>query len=212
MRFKDNAAAANVIEPGKGTYEEIKGRWHRYFSNQGPVILELGCGRGTYTVGLAERYPNANFVGVDIKGSRLWAGSQEALQKGLSNVAFLRTDIIALDNFFAKEEVQDIYLPFPDPRPRDKEEKKRLTSPRFLDMYTRILPVGGSLHLKTDNTALFHYTLAALAKNAFKVTHSAEDVHGTLPGHDIHRQIRTPYEERFLAEGEKIKCIKAVLT
>lgn len=211
LRFQDNVAAANVIEPGKPSYHAIKGSWHDHFGNDHPIILELGCGRGTYTVALAQKYPQKNFIGVDIKGARLWAGSQAALHANLTNVAFLRTDISHLNTFFAPQEITEIYIPFPDPRPRDKEEKKRLTSPRFLSLYQELLPKGGTIHLKTDNTDLFTYTCDVWKESAFTIEAAIENVYTDLPADNIHRQIQTPYEKRFLNEGKKIKYVKGVL-
>ncbi len=143
-RFEDNALRDNVLEPGKELYDRLRGRWHAaYFPHQGPITLELGCGRAAYTLGLAQQFPDQNFVGIDIKGARLWAGSTEALQRRLQNVAFLRTQIEHLDQFFAPEEVSQIYITFPDPRPRDRDVKRRLTSPRFLALYRQLLQPGG---------------------------------------------------------------------
>lgn len=211
LHFKDNAQAANLIEPGKPLYQTIKGNWHAYFGNKNSLTLELGCGKGSYTIALARRYPARNFIGVDMKGARLWAGSQEALRDTLMNVAFLRADITHLDTFFAENEIREIYIPFPDPRPRDKEEKKRLTSPRFWEMYAQLLSVGGKVHCKTDNSALFAYTREMIKESSFKEQVVVEDVHTDLKEDDIHRVIQTPYEKRFLTEGAKIKYVRCVL-
>ena len=211
LRFQDNAAAPNVIEPGKPLYHEIKGNWHDHFGNKHPLILELGCGRGTYTIALAQRYAQKNFIGVDIKGARLWAGSQAALHNNLTNAAFLRADITHLNTFFAPKEINEIYIPFPDPRPRDKEEKKRLTSPRFLALYQKLLPKGGTIHLKTDNTNLFAYTCEVWKDSAFEIKVAVQDIYTHLPKDNIHCQVQTPYEKHFLDERKKIKYMKAVL-
>ena len=211
LRFQDNAAADNVIEPGKPSYDIIKGKWHDHFSNPYPITLELGCGRGTYTVALAQKYPDKNFIGVDVKGARLWAGSQAAMEHELTNAAFLRADISQLTTFFEAQEINEIYIPFPDPRPRDKEAKKRLTSPRFLSLYQELLPKGGTIHFKTDNTELFHYTLETWQKSAFSIDIAIQDVYSELPADNIHRQVQTPYEMRFLQEGKKIKYVMATL-
>src|SRR5690606_29644366 len=123
-----------------------------------PIVVELACGRGEFTVGLARQFPDRNFIGVDIKGSRIWKGSVTALAEGLANVAFLRSRIEELDLFFDPGEISELWITFPDPRPRDGDEKKRLTSPRFLDMYKPLIDSQGVVHLKTDNTGLFDYT------------------------------------------------------
>ena len=208
LRFQDNALAPNVIELGKPIYEEVKKRFHTYFGNKNPIILELGCGRGTYTLALAARFPEMNVIGIDVKGSRLWAGSQAAMEKKLNNAAFLRGDALQLDAFFNPGEVAAIYLPFPDPRPREKDEKKRLTSPKFLALYKKVLRKGGELHLKTDNTDLFTYSQQKLREAAFTLEVESMDVYAELPLDDWHRQVQTPYEKRFLAAGEKIKYIR----
>ena len=212
LRFEDNALADNVIEKGKPLHDKIKGQWHTHFGNNHPITLELGCGRGTYTVALAKRYPKQNFIGVDLKGSRLWAGSQQAMLDNLRNVAFLRTDIAFLTDFFDPQEVAHIYLTFPDPHPTHKGVNRRLTSPRFLALYQQLLPPQGSLHLKTDNADLLTYTRETLSQSAFQLGTMVEDVYADLPEEDIQRQIQTPYEKRFLAEGKTIKYLNASLS
>ena len=208
LHFKDNAQAANLLEPGKPLYEQVKGQWQAYLKSNNPLALELGCGRGTYTVALARRFPGCSFIGVDIKGARLWAGSQEALRDELGNAAFLRADIAHIERFFAHGEVSEIYIPFPDPRPREKESKKRLTSPRFLALYEKLLQPGGKVHLKTDNAELFAYTLEVVEESSFHIEEVIRDVHNDLPEGDLHRAIQTPYEKRFLAEGLTIQYVR----
>jgi tRNA (guanine-N7-)-methyltransferase len=211
LRFQDNAQAANLIQPGKASYQTLQGQWAPgYFSNEQDIVLELGCGQGEYTVGLAEKFPNRNFIGVDIKGARLWLGSMYAHTHGLVNVAFLRTDITQIDNFFAPGEVAEIYLPFPDPHPRNSDAKKRLTSPRFLNLYKKILRPGGKVHLKTDNDQLFAYTLDLLGTQPYisDLVYSADFHHdGALQGQNL---ILTKYEKKYLHQGIKIKylCFK----
>ncbi|MEM7361465.1 MAG: tRNA (guanosine(46)-N7)-methyltransferase TrmB [Bacteroidota bacterium] len=209
LRFQDNALATNVIEKEKPLYHKIKGQWHAHFGNHYPITLELGCGRGTYTVALAKHYHKQNFIGVDIKGARLWAGSQQAIADNLLNVAFLRTEIAFLANFFGPKEVAEIYLTFPDPHPTHRGVKRRLTSPRFLALYEQLLQPQGKIHLKTDNEELFAYTQETLSQGPYQLGVVVEDVHHQLPEEDIHRQIQTPYEKRFLAAGMKIKYLNA---
>jgi len=212
IRFAENALATNLIEEGKANYQTIKDGWPDYFGNSQRLVLELGCGKGSYTIGLAERYPDTNFIGVDVKGDRLWHGSKQAAAQGLKNVAFLRSDIVFIRHFFQEGIVSEIYLTFPDPFPRERDAKRRLTSPRFLALYENILIPKGKVHLKTDNQTLFSYALATLNTPPFHVERHEEDLHKNLPPEDIHRQIQTDYEKRFRAEGVKIKYLQAGLS
>lgn len=208
-RFAYNAEAENVIQPGKDLFDDIKGNWLRvFFKNSNPLVVELACGRGEYTIGLAVKFPDKNFVGVDIKGDRLWKGSKTAIQQELHNVAFLRTFIHALDNFFEPNEINEIWLTFPDPRPKDSDERRRLTNNRFLDLYKPLLKKEGWLKFKTDSTSLFDYTLEVLK--------SREDITDLIYTHDLnesellteHYGIVTHYEKLFSEQGEKIKYLK----
>ena len=208
QRFADNAARENVIEPGKPLYEMVKGQWRTaYFHNPGELVLELGCGRGAYTLGLAQQFPSKNFVGVDIKGARIWAGSTDAVQQGLQQVGFLRTKIEHLAQFFAPQEVSEIYIPFPDPRPRDRDIKRRLTSPRMLAIYRELLQPGGWVHLKTDNEALFQYTLETLATEPITDLVYTSDLYQS-EWLATHHSIQTDYEKKFLAQGITIKYLR----
>jgi tRNA (guanine-N7-)-methyltransferase len=209
QRFADNAHRHNIIEPGKPIYECVKGQWHQqYFHNEHELVVELACGKGAYTVGLAQQFPHKNLVGVDIKGARLWAGSTYAITHQLNNVAFLRAKIEHLDQFFAPGEISTLYIPFPDPQPRGRDEKRRLTSPRFLALYRQLLQPGGQVHLKTDNDALFMYTLMVLR--------TAQGIQGLVYTEDLyqsellaaHHGIQTAYEQQFLAQGAKIKYLR----
>lgn len=212
QQFADNAVRANVIEPGKPLYETIRGQWRdTYFRNPAELVLELGCGKGAYTLGLAQQFPAKNFVGVDIKGSRLWTGSTAALQQDLQQVAFLRTQIEHLAQFFAPQEVSEIYIPFPDPRPRDRDIKRRLTSPRMLAIYRQLLQPGGWVHLKTDSDALFHFTLEVLASQPITGLVYTEDLYQSDWLAD-HHGIQTPYEQQFLAQGATIKYLRFAFT
>lgn len=208
-KFSDNESSHNIIQPGKEIFERIRGNWNRlYFRNQNPLVLELGCGRGEYTLGLARLFPDKNLVGVDIKGSRIWNGSQKALLENLENVAFLRIQIQQLGQFFCPQEVDEIWITFPDPRPRDRDERRRLTHPRFLDIYRTILKPGGWVHLKTDNRGLYHYTREVLeAMSGVGNLQHTEDLYDSALLHD-HHGLRTTYEKRFLEEGMSIKYVK----
>lgn len=208
-RFKDNFESENVVEQGKPLFEKIKGKWNTdFFEKSRPLTVELGCGRGEYSVGLARQFPDRNFIGVDIKGARIWKGSQQAKKEGMTNVGFLRTQIEVIDRFFAPGEISALWITFPDPRPKDKDEKRRLTSPRFLDMYKAMLEKDGWVYFKTDNTPLFDYTLELL-ESKYKI----KDLSFT---HDLYRSdlweehfgIKTKYELLFTERGETIKYMK----
>jgi tRNA (guanine-N7-)-methyltransferase len=184
----------------------LKGKWKVHFKNDHPIVLELGCGKGEYTVGLAQKYRGTNFIGVDIKGNRIWVGARSALEKKLDNVAFLRTRIDQVDAAFSKDEVSAIWITFPDPQPTQKREKKRLTSPRFLERYKKFLKPGGIIHLKTDSELLYDYTLELVQKNKYTLLDHTNDLYASADDEkrmDV-KSIKTYYEERFLREGKKI--------
>ena len=209
-RFEENKLRTNLVESGKDFYDEIKGKWHlKVFTDQQPIVLELGCGKGEYTLGLAQAFPNRNHIGVDIKGDRLWVGSGIALREGIQNAAFLRTQIQFLEYFFKKGEIEEIWVTFPDPRPKEKDDKRRLTAPRFLAIYQNLLKPDGWLKFKTDNTELFNYTLELINKNRISVknlafTHDLYDSEYVFE----HYEIKTKYERKFAALGETIKYLK----
>ena len=209
VRFAQNEANPNVVQAGKPIFEQIKGRWNvLQFQIEQPLVVELACGRGEFTLGLGRQYPNQNFIGVDIKGSRIWKGSSTATAEGIPNVAFLRTQIQQLDSFFAPGEVAELWITFPDPFPRDGDEKRRLTSSRFLDMYKQIVKEGGIIHFKTDNTALFEYTQEVLTfRKDCKIIFSTADFYESEL-RDAHYGIKTRYEKIFSDKGEKIKYIQ----
>ena len=208
-RFKEIETLSNVIEPTKEHYHYVRGKWNEdVFKNSNPITVELACGRGEYTVGLARLFPNNNYIGVDIKGERIWKGSSQALTEGLSNVAFLRTMILLIENFFDEREVNEIWITFPDPRPRKRDIKRRLTSPRFLAMYKKLLKPGGYVRLKTDNTGLYEYSLEELQNRKdiadLKFT---DDVYNS----DLRPEcfdIKTRFELQFASKGEKIKYLR----
>ena len=208
-RFEDILIAHNVLEETKPIYTKLKGNWHRdYFKNEAPITVEMGCGKGEYTIGQARIFPDRNFVGVDVKGDRLWVGSRQALDENLNNVAFLRALIQNIEDFFAPNEVANIWITFPDPRPRDRDIKRRLTSPRFLEAYKRMIRPGGMVYFKTDNTPLFEYTLEVLKERT--------DIEGLEYTFDLyqsefmdeHHGIKTNFEQKFHDLGEDIKYLK----
>ncbi|EAY29310.1 tRNA (guanosine(46)-N7)-methyltransferase TrmB [Microscilla marina] len=208
-RFKQNEENPNVVQPGKPLYDTIKGKWREeFFKNDRDIVLELACGRGEYTVGLAQAYPDRNFVGVDIKGDRIWKGSQFATQNGLQNVGFLRTFIQNIEQYFAPGEVNEIWVVHPDPRPKDSDERRRLTNARFLTMYKNLLTTDGWLHFKTDNAGLFEYTLEVLKDWKIKDFEFTRDLYKEEKLLAQHHDIKTRYELKFVAEGHKIHYLK----
>ncbi|MBT1700102.1 tRNA (guanosine(46)-N7)-methyltransferase TrmB [Fulvivirgaceae bacterium PWU4] len=208
-RFKIIEERLNVIEPSKPLYQTIKGKWNEaYFRNESPITLELACGRGEYTVGLARLFSNQNFIGVDIKGERIWKGSSWAEEEKLQNVAFLRTQILLIENFFQPGEVDEIWLTFPDPRPRKRDIKRRLTSPRFIAMYKKLVKPGSYIRLKTDNTKLYEYTLEEMqAREDITDLKFTDDLYSSELRPECF-DIKTRYEEEFAAKGEKIKYLR----
>jgi tRNA (guanine-N7-)-methyltransferase len=208
FRFLQNTIASNVIENGKPAYESIKGHWRStQFNNTNPIVLELACGKGEYSVGLAQQYPDYNFIGVDIKGDRIARGSQAALEQSLTNVAFLRTDIQYLSEFFDPDEVNEIWVTFPDPQPRERQEKHRLTHPRFLAIYAAILVPGGLFHLKTDNAPFFDYSLQTLPAFGFTDLIYTHDLYKS-PMNELHYGIKTKYEALFVEKGFSINYLQ----
>lgn len=183
----------------------LKGRWHEdFFGNSNPIVLELGCGKGEYTVGLARCFPDKNFIGVDIKGARMWTGASEARSEGLGNVAFVRTSIELIESFFSSGEVAEIWITFPDPQM--KKVRKRLTSTRFMELYRRILVDNGLIHLKTDSPFLYRYTGLMTELNGLENVCNTSDLYagGTAGGI---LDIKTHYERQWLARGLTIKYI-----
>jgi tRNA (guanine-N7-)-methyltransferase len=209
VRFKANEENPNVIQDGKEIFETIKGNWNEVqFKNDNPIVVELACGRGEFTVGLGRVFKEQNFIGVDIKGSRIWKGSSTATSEGILNVAFLRTQIELLDRFFAEGEISELWITFPDPFPRDGDEKRRLTSPRFLEMYKPLIKSGGTIHFKTDNTGLFDYSLALFQSRVdIDLLGFTHDFYQS-EWKDDHFGIQTRYEKMFSEKGEKIKYLR----
>lgn len=206
-RFQHNQEAFNVIERGKEYYTTIKGKWHEYFKNDNPIFLELACGKGEYTVGLAENLPDKNIIGVDIKGDRIARGSKAAINKGLTNAAFLRTGIQFLDEFFEPNEVDEIWLIHPDPQPRDKEEKRRLTNQNFLNLYKKYLKPDGFFRLKTDSSFLYDYTLEVLSHDdELVIIDHTNDLYNS-PLNEHHFGIETHYEKLWTEKGCTINYI-----
>ena len=198
LRFAQIKTFNNVLEYPKN----MPGEWHSFFKNSQPISLELACGRGEYTVGLANMYPEQNFVGVDIKGNRMYLGAKKALDQGLNNAAFLRTQIEMLPEYFANQEVASIWITFPDPQLRTSKAKKRLTHPRFLRMYQQVLQAGGSIHLKTDSPQLFLFTKQVIELYGLFLVEESEDVFAEP--HIAELDIKTHYESLDIAQSNKI--------
>lgn len=215
-KFADMAEYPHVFEYPYSVVDNVpfegRGKWHEFFGNRNPIVLELGCGRGEYTVGLARLYPEKNFIGVDIKGARMWTGATESMREGLKNVAFLRTNIEIIDRFFEPGEVEEIWLTFSDPQM--KKVTKRLTSTFFMNRYRKFLVDGGLIHLKTDSNFLFTYTSYMVEKNAFPVEFSTTDLyHSVLAEHPDTEEarilsIQTYYEQQWIDRGLNIKYLR----
>jgi len=211
QKFKDMEAFERVIQPD---FEEVfkkdyvlKGKWaEEVFHNSNPITLELGCGKGEYTVNLAKLYPERNFIGVDIKGARIWKGAKTANEMDLKNVAFLRTRIELIQSFFARNEIEEIWITFPDPQLKKKRNKKRLTGARFLNLYKGFLIDNGPVHLKTDSDVLHHYTSKLVEANRLKILQQSDDLYHSGFDDEVLR-IKTFYENQFLDEGCKITYI-----
>lgn len=181
----------------------LKGHWKEHFGNSNPIVLELACGKGHYTLGLGRSNPDKNFIGIDIKGPRLWKGGRMALDEGLTNVRFVRMMIDHIEEHFEKGEVDEIWITFPDPQP--KKERKRLTHPIFLSRYRNILKPHGQLHLKTDNTPLFEYTIGVLNGAGLPISKQTRNLYASVLYKEKALRIKTHYEELFVAEGQNIK-------
>lgn len=197
---------AAVLQPEGGCPQ--KGRWsEEVFGNHHPLVLELGCGRGEYTTGLGRLFPGKNFIGIDVKGARMWAGAKESLEAGMTNVAFLRTNIELLAHFFAPGEVAEIWLTFPDPQM--KKVNKRLTSTRFMRLYSEILSGDGVIHLKTDSRFLYTYTCEMIKANRYPVQVCTDHLYHSGMADEI-LSIRTYYEQQWLDRGLNIKYIRFI--
>ena len=210
LRFEANASLRPIVQPGKPLYEQVKGRWNAsFFGADRPLTAEIGCGRGEYAIGLAQRYPDRHFVGVDIKGDRLFAGATQAERRGLANVAFLRADVRRLENFFAEGELSALWMTFPDPRPKVSDERRRLTFPARLETYRRLLKPGAPFHLRTDSAPFAAYTEEALASLGIRDVEVDSDA-PLLVGAGS-EPITSAFERRFRAAGSPIYHLRCVL-
>ncbi len=221
-RFAENLTFPNLFQV---SYEMLKeqgfayrGKWNEFFGNDNPITLELGCGKGDYTVALARIHPDRNYIGVDIKGARMWRGAKTSNEEQMHNVAFLRTRIELIEQFFAQDEVSEIWITFPDPQP--KKEMKRLTSERFLGHYKHFLRAGAPIHLKTDSQELHDYTLnEVIPAGGYRVEYATQDLYATpaadhpeIPSLTEAQMTQTFYERMFLAQGMPITYLKFYLS
>ncbi|MEQ8624728.1 MAG: tRNA (guanosine(46)-N7)-methyltransferase TrmB [Vicingaceae bacterium] len=216
--FSEMKAFPNVFEPETEevfrTNYHMMGNWHKeFFKNDRPIILELGCGKGEYTLGMARKFPKANFIGIDIKGARMWRGSKTALEEKLENVAFLRTRIEFIENCFAKNEIDEVWITFPDPQEKDRREKKRLTGPLFIERYKKFLKPEGLIHLKTDSAFFYDFSLEECKKNGYEVLLATDNLYQEGINHldeDMREilSIKTHYEKIFTEKGHQIHYLK----
>ncbi|GMN09859.1 tRNA (guanosine(46)-N7)-methyltransferase TrmB [Croceitalea sp. MTPC9] len=210
-RFAENETFPNVIQP---TREEVvngfefSGKWSSFFKNDNPIVLELGCGKGEYTVGLAKLNSGKNYIGIDIKGARFWRGAKTALEENLDNVAFVRTQIELVDELFSKDEVSEIWITFPDPQIKYKRTKHRMTNEVFLNKYQKVLKPGGIMHLKTDSEFMHGYTLGLLHGLGHEIIYANHDVYKNEGSPNEVLKIQTFYENQYLERGKPITYIQ----
>ena len=212
-RFNENETFANVVQPKRdelvnGEFN-LKGQWNSsFFKNNNPLILELGCGKGEYTVGLAKKYPNKNFIGIDIKGARFWRGAKTAVEEGIENAAFLRTQIELIEYAFAEKEVDEIWITFPDPQIKYKRTKHRMTNSEFLQRYKKILKSDGVVNLKTDSEFMHGYTLGLLHGAGHEVLYANHNVYKQEGSPEEVTAIQTFYESQYLEKNKAITYIR----
>jgi len=210
-RFRENETFSNVIQPTRTNLTDgfkLKGKWHTFFKNDNPITLELGCGKGEYSLALAHLYPDRNFIGIDIKGARFWRGAKTALEDNITNVAFVRTQIELIDLCFAKNEIAEIWITFPDPQIKFKRTKHRLTNPTFLKKYHSILVNDGVIHLKTDSEFLHGYTLGLIETQKHTLLYAHHDVYRNPHAPKEAVLTQTFYEKQFLEKKKPITYLK----
>ncbi len=212
-RFKENETFANVIQPSRDELVQsnfkLKGNWRAsFFKNDNPLVLELGCGKGEYSVALAKKYPNKNFIGIDIKGARFWRGAKTAIEENIPNVGFLRTQIELIDHAFAENEVDEIWITFPDPQIKYKRTKHRMTNAAFLERYKKILTKDGVVNLKTDSEFMHGYTLGLLHGAGHEVLYANHNVYKQEGSPEEVTSIQTFYESQYLEQNKPITYIR----
>lgn len=213
-RFNENDTFQNVIQP---TREEVinnfehQGKWQEFFGNNNPIVVELGCGKGEYTIGLAAKNPNKNYIGIDIKGARFWRGAKTAIQNNFNNVAFIRTQIELVEFIFAAHEISEIWITFPDPQIKYKRTKHRMTNAIFLEKYKKVLKPKGLVHLKTDSEFMHGYTLGLLHGLGITVNYANHDVYRNEGSPEEVLNIKTFYEQQYLAKNKAITYLQFTL-
>ena len=212
-RFSENETFTNVFQPTReevvGDQFPLKGKWNSdFFKNDNPIVLELGCGKGEYSVGLAERFPEKNFIGIDIKGARFWRGAKTAVETGMNNVAFVRTQIELINHIFAENEVSEIWITFPDPQIKYKRTKHRMTNAEFLERYKKILKPSGLMHLKTDSEFMHGYTLGLLHGLGHEVIYANHNIYKNEGAPAEVTGIQTFYESQYLEVNKPITYIQ----
>tara|TARA_A200000113_G_scaffold131663_1_gene118452 strand:- start:8983 stop:9657 length:675 start_codon:yes stop_codon:yes gene_type:complete len=216
-RFQENVLFSNVFQPERETLEKdqfsLKGQWRAsYFKNNNPIVLELGCGKGEYSVHLASAEPQKNFIGIDIKGARFWRGAKSALEENRQNVCFVRAQIELIETIFGSQEVDEIWITFPDPQIKFKRTKHRLTQPAFLSRYKHIIKPKGYIHLKTDSEFLYGYTLGLIESGWGKLDYAHHDIYHNVHAPEEATAVQTFYEKKFLDENKPITYIKFQLS
>lgn len=216
-RFQENVLFSNVFQPERETLEKdqflLKGQWRAsYFKNNNPIVLELGCGKGEYSVHLASAEPKKNFIGIDIKGARFWRGAKSALEENRQNVCFVRAQIELIETIFGPQEVDEIWITFPDPQIKFKRTKHRLTQPAFLSRYKHIIKPKGYIHLKTDSEFLYGYTLGLIESGWGKLDYAHQDIYHNFHAPEEATAVQTFYEKKFLDENKPITYIKFQLS
>lgn len=216
-RFQENILFSNVFQPERETLEKdqfsLKGQWRAsYFKNNNPIVLELGCGKGEYSVHLASAEPQKNFIGIDIKGARFWRGAKSALEENRQNVCFVRAQIELIETIFGSQEVDEIWITFPDPQIKFKRTKHRLTQPAFLSRYKHIIKPKGYIHLKTDSEFLYGYTLGLIESGWGKLDYAHHDIYHNVHAPEEATAVQTFYEKKFLDENKPITYIKFQLS
>jgi tRNA (guanine-N7-)-methyltransferase len=206
QRFAEVKTFVNVLEYPTA----MQGKWSEFFGNNKPITLELACGKGEYAVGMAERFPGRNFIGIDLKGNRIWVGAKKALEDKISNVAFIRSHIDKITNYFSAGEVEEIWLTFPDPQLRVSKAKKRLTHPRYLRLYQQILIPGGSINLKTDSPSLYHFTREVISLYDLTLLQDMDDVYQQSGANEV-LTIRTYYETLDIAKSNRVHYLQFTL-
>lgn len=205
-KFAELETFHNVYQKPNG--EDFKGKWHKHFGNNNPIILELACGKGDYSLALAKQFPESNFIGIDIKGNRIHMGASKAIDQKIDNVRFLRIFIDHIDEYFAQNEVSEIWITFPDPFLRKSKANKRLTSKKFLDLYKKIIQNKSSIHLKTDSPELFAYTQEVIAEHTLSIHEKIDNIYAQNNVNPILTDIQTYYEKKHLEDGRIIKYIR----